>query len=144
MKLTQILREIVKNNGSLPFVPNRLEVHKDWPAIYDQARKNREAAAAQRDAIEQRENKYKELTQAIQRKTGLFVSSGKDAGGNDEIRFDGEMERWGSENGSALKAKILPILQKKFGKDAEFIFNNYLEREPNKEERKASITLPKT
>ena len=80
----------------------------------------------------------KELAQAIQKATGLST----DSSGNEIIFYD-EIE-WKRGNGPALKAKILPILQDKFGVDATFIFNDYYPEEPNERSaEKASIILPK-
>lgn len=80
----------------------------------------------------------KELAQAIQKATGLSTDSS-----DNEIIFYDEIE-WERGNGPALKAKILPILQDKFGANATFIFNDYWEEEPGERSaEKASVILPK-
>jgi hypothetical protein len=142
MKLTQILREIaLKERFRLPSDPEG----PSYEDTLNRLRPGRLAAAdAQYDAIQKSKSKYKKLTQAIEDVTRLSVSSGEDGMGNDGIFFYDKIE-WGRGNGPALKAKILPILQGEFGKDAKFIFNDYYPGEPGERNaEKASITLPKT
>ena len=136
MKLTQILKEIaLKKRFRLPSDP-------EGPSYEDTLNKLRPgrlaAAAAQSDDIQKNKMPNKELAQAIQKATGLSTDSS-----DNEIIFYDEIE-WKRGNGPALKAKILPILQNKFGVDATFIFNDYFEEEPNERSaEKASIILPK-
>ena len=136
MKLVQILREIaLKERFRLPSDP-------EGPSYEDTLNKLRPGrlarADAQYDAILKNRMPNKELAQAIQKATGLSTDSS-----DNEIIFYDEIE-WERGNGPALKAKILPILQDKFGDDATFIFNDYWEEEPGERSaEKASVILPK-
>ena len=136
MKLVQILREIaLKERFRLPSDP-------EGPSYEDTLNKLRPGrlarADAQYDAIQKSRMPNKELAQAIQKATGLSTDSS-----DNEIIFYDEIE-WKRGNGPTLKAKILPILQNKFGIDATFIFNDYWEEEPGERSaEKASIILPK-
>ena len=136
MKLTQILREIaLKERFRLPSDPEG----PSYEDTLNRLRPGRLAAAdARYDAIQKSRMPNKELAQAIQKATGLSTDSS-----DNEIIFYDEIE-WKRGNGPALKAKILPILQDKFGVDATFIFNDYYPEEPNERSaEKASIILPK-
>ena len=136
MKLIQILREIaLKERFRLPSDPEG----PSYEDILNKLRPGRLARAdAQYDAIQKSRMPNKELAQAIQKATGLSTNSS-----DNEIIFYDEIE-WERGNGPALKAKILPILQDKFGANATFIFNDYWEEEPGERSaEKASVILPK-
>ena len=104
MKLVQILREITTT----------------------QAAANRARADAQYDAMQKSESKYKELTQAVQKETGLTTKSS-----DDTIYFPKKEIYWGMGNGPALKEKIIQILKQYVGEDAKFLFDDYEEGEPD-------------
>ena len=104
MKLVQILREITAA----------------------QAAANRARADAQYGAMQKSESKYKELAQAVQKKTGLPTKSS-----DDTIYFPKKEIYWGVGDGPALKEEITQILKQYVGEDAKFLFDDYEEGEPD-------------